>query len=508
MTDVIVADEVLGAPTPGDAVVVEDGRVVAVTWRDQVGIEPTSRHEGAVIVPGFIDSHLHPLGYTALVTGTSVYRADNIGDLQELLAEAAARTAPDAAVMAQRLDDSRLGRLPSRHDLDVAVPDRPVIVYRYCGHVAVVNTKALSVAGIDRDTGDPPGGSFDRDDDGVPTGILRESAIDMVAEVLDPLIPPPRPEQILAAMESLAAMGILRIGAMVSTERPLWAGVGDEVEGICEVAPDLAVAVDAMVVADTPRGLREAADRLESATGPVRFWGWKEFADGSLGGHTAAMWEPYADVGERGTLRLVHDRVRDMAHTSLDLGGIVAIHAIGDRAIDQTLDLFDELIGDGVDPSRLRLEHVSVPTVAAIERLAATGVIASVQPSFLLSEPDWVPSRLGPDRTAYPLRTMTDAGVRMIGGSDCPVENPDPLPAIAAAVHRLGWDDHENLSAAEALMLYTNEPAAHFGVSGLVPGSAANIVVVQGGIGSPRARLQAVYRNGVAASFRSIEWPA
>lgn len=507
-TAVVVADAILGAPTAGDTVVVEHGRVVSVTRSDQLGTAPTVRHDGAVIVPGFIDSHLHPLGYAALVTGVSVGQAESIGEVQEILAEAATRIPPGGALVAQHLDDSRLGRLPSRHDLDAVVSDRPVLLYRYCGHVAVANTAVLTLARVDEDTEDPPGGSFDRDDDGRPTGVLREMAIDVVSGVVDPLVPAPRPEQVLAAMESLAAKGIVRIGAMVSTERPLWAGVGDEVRGLCEVATDLPLHVDAMVIADTPRRLRHAAENLESAGGRVRFWGWKEFADGSLGGHTAAMWDPFADTGDRGTLRLSPERFREMARTSLDLGGVVAVHAIGDRAIDLTLDLFDQAIAAGADPTRLRLEHVSVPSDMAIARMASTGVTASVQPSFLASEADWVPPRLGSTRIAYPLRRMIDARVTVIGGSDCPVEPPDPLPAIAAAIHRQGWDDGENLTPSEALDLYTGGPAAHFGLPApLSPGTAADLVVVAG-FGSAVPRIEAVYRSGTATSFRPIEWPA
>ena len=184
-------------------------------------------------------------------------------------------------------------------------------------------------------------------------------------------------------MDALAAVGIVRIGAMVSVGRPLWAGVGNEVEGICSVARDLPIAVDAMVVADTPEDLRAAARRLEAAGGKVRFWGWKEFADGSLGGHTAAMHEPFADGGAVGTLRLAPERFREMARASFDLGGVAAVHAIGDRAIDSTLDLFDEAIRAGADPSRLR-SNTCRSSEAAISRLASMGVVASVQPSFRL----------------------------------------------------------------------------------------------------------------------------
>src|SRR5690606_19765568 len=127
-------------------------------------------------------------------------------------------------------------------------------------------------------------------------------------------------------------------------------------------------------------------------------------------------------------LRLARARCREVARACRVVGGVVAVHASGDRAIDLTLDLFDQAIAAGADPTRLRLEHVSVPSDMAIARMASTGVTASVQPSFLASEADWVPPRLGSTRIAYPLRRMIDARVTVIGGSDCPVEPPDPLP--------------------------------------------------------------------------------
>lgn len=492
----------------GDTVVMENGRVVAVTERGRLGELPTRSHDGATIVPSFTDSHLHPLGYAALVTGTSLKQADDFADLTERLADAASRVPSGQAVMAQRLDDHRLGRLPTRHDLDAALPDRPVIIYRYCGHIAVASTTALDLAGIGPHTPDPTGGGLDRDARGVPTGVLRETAVDLVSPVLEPLLPGPNDADILAALDGLTAVGLNHVGAMVAVAQALWCGVGDELESLCRLAGDLPLDVDVMVIADTPDELRGAAHRIEDAGERLSFFGWKSFADGSLGGHTGAMWEPFSDMPTTGTLRLDPEYARGMATTALELGGVVAIHAIGDRAIDETLDVFDRLLAEGWDAGRLRIEHASVASEAAIARMAATGVIASVQPAFLTSEADWIPDRLGPKRQAYRFASMRQGGVRMIGGSDCPVERPDPLLGIAAATTRPGWDDDEVLAVDEALELYTDAAAEHFGrPSLLIPGSPADFVVVEGTMGDPVARVISVYSNGEARELKPIPWP-
>lgn len=491
-----------------DSVLIENGRVAAVTRRSLVGDVPTTEHAGCAILPTLTDSHLHPLGYAALVAGTSLMGAETMGELRSLLAEAAARTPSGRAVIAQRLDDTPLSRLPTRVDLDHAIPDRPAIAYRYCGHVAVANTAALELAGISRDTTDPTGGSLDRDRDGIPNGILRETAIDLVGDALEPLAPPLDEGQVLAAMHGLAALGIGHIGGIVAATHGLWCGVGDEIGALVRLAPDLPIDVDLMVIAEDAKALVEAHRRLDSAGPRLRFWGWKEFADGSLGGHTAAMWAPFEDADTIGTLRLVPDHAAVMARTALDLGGVAAVHAIGDRAVDTTLDLFESLIEEGADPGRLRVEHASVVTDEAIARFAATGITASVQPAFLTSEADWVPARLGPDRAAYRFRSMAEAGVRMLGGSDCPVERPDPLLGIAAAVQRPGWGDGERLTPEGAAELFTTKPREHFGrPPTLEAGAAADFVVIGGEVGTGGATVTAFYRNGEPLDLRPVAWP-
>lgn len=501
----IVAERVMtGDGIVGDAVVIDAGDVIEVTSRERLGELPVVEHRGATVVPALIDSHLHPLGYASLVNGISLKEATGVDDL---LSRIASVQFP-GAIVAQRFDDTTLGRMPTRQDLDKAGPDRPVLAYRYCGHVAVANTAALDLAGIGPDTPDPAGGSFDRDVAGLPTGVLRETAIELVGAALDPLVAAPTDEAVLAALAGLVACGITRVTGIVAVSKPLWCGVGDELGTLLRLATELPLDIDVVVIAETPAELIQAAADVSAAGGRLRFWGWKDFADGSLGGHTAAMWAPFNDEPTTGTVRLDRIRAERLARTALDLGGVAAIHAIGDRAVDETLDVFDHLIAEGADPSRLRVEHLSVASDAAIGRLAATGVVGSIQPAFLSSEADWVPERLGRDRPAYRFATMGAAGVTLVAGSDCPVEKPDPLAGMVAAVGRRGWDDDEQVEPPIALSWFTAAPAAHLGLpEPLSAGAPADLVVVDGWPGGETATVRAVYRRGAAQTLRPVAWP-
>ena len=163
-----------------------------------------------------------------------------------------------------------------------------MLLNRVCGHLAVASTAALEAAGISPSTADPVGGSFDRDASGMPTGILRETAVAVVTEAIGDLVPVITAEQVLAALRRLPALGLTGIGAIVSSGTALWCGAGDEVATLVEMAPDLPVRLSVLVSADSPEGLERPPPRsIEQA--PARFLGSKDFADGSLGAHTAAM---------------------------------------------------------------------------------------------------------------------------------------------------------------------------------------------------------------------------
>lgn len=403
------------------------------------------------------DHHIHPFGYVSLVNGLELMDAPDLSTVLDRVVSHGATV--EGPIIGHRLNDEALRelRLPTAADIDDVVPDRPVLLYRYCGHIAVANSAALALAGIDAETSDPEGGSFDRDSRGRPNGILRETAVTPVAMALESRVAPPSDLEIVSALAGLRRMGIGSMTAMISVSDSVWCSVHDEVDTLLRLGPDLPVDVDVFLIAGSPADLRDAIGRIQRAEGPIRFAGYKDFIDGSLGGHTAAMYEPYADRADtKGTERFRRDHISEMARTSLQLDGSVAIHAIGDRANDLALDVHEELIAGGADPLRLRVEHASVLRAATIDRMARLGVTASVQPAFLPSETGWLEKRLGPERMtmAYPFRSLLDAGVTLLGGSDSPVELPDPSVGIHAAVDRHGINPGEALTMEEAEALF------------------------------------------------------
>ena len=403
------------------------------------------------------DHHLHPFGYASLVNGLELMNAADLDEVMRLVKEHGSRI--EGPIIGQRLNDEAVSdlRLPTADDIDDVVSKRPVLLYRYCGHIAVANSAAMAVARLDEETPDPPGGSFDRAPSGRPNGILRETAIGKVSRALEPLIPPPGDLEIISALAGLRRMGIGSVTGMISVSANVWCGVEDEVETLIRLAPDLPIDIDVLLIASTHDEFVAAKERIERAEGPIRFHGYKDFIDGSLGGHTAAMYEPFADRSNtRGTERYDHDRMVEMGQSSLDCGGVVAIHAIGDRANDLVLDVHEELTGRGADPSRLRVEHASVLTPETITRMAELGVTASIQPAFLASEESWLEKRLGADRMsrAYPFRSLLEAGVPLLGGSDSPVELPDPETGINAATDRHGINPDEALTREQAESLF------------------------------------------------------
>jgi hypothetical protein len=501
---VVGAERVLGHPG-ADAVVIDGGAVVAVGRRHDLsrGDAAVMSFPGGTITPGLGDAHIHPAGYAAAVTGLSLAAAADLADVVEMVRSRAYELPPGVPVVGARLDEHRLreGRLPTRGDLDAALEHRPILLTRSCGHVAVASTAALDRAGIGPSTPDPPGGSLDRDASGAPTGILRETAMYLVTTALAAEVPPPGPEALLAAVSGLAGHGITRIDAIVAADAPLWCGTAGELDGLVAIAGDLPIDVAVFTIAETPDSLRAAATALASAGGRLRWAGWKGFADGSLGGSTAAMTAPFADAAGTGTLRLDARRDAALAETALELGGTVAIHAIGDRANQAVLDLYAGLQGGWADPERLRVEHASVLSPELIGRLASTGVTASVQPAFISSEVGWLERRIGAERVrwTYPLRSMQAAGVAMVAGSDSPVESPDPWPAMAAAANN-PLVPEESLGAAAAFGLFAGPT--------IEPGAVADLIVVDRDPTDDPAgtRVLATFKEGVRLHHSPLHW--
>lgn len=386
---------------------------------------------GGAILPGLRDSHVHLMGIAARAGQLDLSMARSLGDVIDLIGRHSSRLADGVPVIAGGVDEERLveGRLPTRSDLDEAAGDRPVLAYRQCLHIASANTAALSAAGVSDATGDPPDGRLRRSGDGSISGVLEESAIAFVSDALAAKAPSPDRDAVLAVMHRLRRQGIVAVDAMVATGSSMWCTGGDELATIAAIGDESPVTVDVFVITDDPETLRRGFETLQGSGRKVRFAGWKGFADGSLGGHTAALRAPYADdPGTSGFI--VGARLDELAETAVGLGGMAAIHAIGDLAVDRALAVANRL-----GPGTVRIEHASVADPDQVHQMAAAGVTASVQPSFVTSDGPWLERRLGVERSrwAYPFRSMLEAGTVLRGGSDAPVESTDPFVGIANA---------------------------------------------------------------------------
>lgn len=466
----------------GDSLLVNDGIVTAIGKRTQLsGYDTETRYDEAVLIPGLRDAHIHPVAYAAALRGTTLGTATSFADVVQRLSKEGAASAPPAPLLGMRLNEESLAecRLPDRWVLDEAATDRPVLAHRYCGHVAIANSLALALAGIDRTTPDPPGGSIDRDQKGEPTGVLRETAIELIAQRLQGANAISATE-LLDALTRLAAVGITSIGAMLRTGTGAWASLGNEVDIVVAAAAELPIKVRAYVIEDGPETVAANMARIDTAAPRLAWRGIKRFGDGSFGGHTAAMHEAFLDVDSTGTLRLT-SLDRAIAEESLRLGGAVAIHAIGDRACGQLIDMYLDLIAAGADPAKLRIEHASIMTERDIRRVAEAQIRVVVQPPFMGSEASWLGKRLGAERLdrTYAFASLEQAGALLAGSSDCPVEPPDPWAGMALAQDRAGMSVSQAVAAESALAMYTTGAAdALEEPVPLAVGSPADFVVV------------------------------
>lgn len=469
MTRLIAGRGVVGVPG-ANAVLLNDDRIAAIGRLTEFeGDFEVRHHDGFLSAPRH-DHHFHPFGYAAAISRLSLKEASDFDELRERLQAAAASLQPGETLIAHRLDDEGLAelRLPDRWELDAMVGKTPTLLHRYCGHIAVANSAALALAGVDD--------HFD--------GILREEEIGGVSKVVAARQAPLAPEDVESALVGLASFGLGKINAIVSVGDPLFCEIPDELATLISLAPNVPLDFEVLVIAPDPSMLGSAAAALEGAGNNVRFAGWKDFADGALGGRTAALHEPFSDdPGNRGIMRLVPPHAKEMAQACLALGGDVALHAIGDRANDAVLDLFADL-RPGIADARLRVEHASVLTPAARNRMAGIGVTASVQPSFITSEVNWLSKRLGPRvEHTYALAEMEEEGITLVGGSDCPVETPNPWEGIAAA--RVG-----GLGPRSAYHLYG---------SSLQVGGPPSVIVIDRDPMAPGVkdtRVMASYRHG------------
>lgn len=446
---------------------------------------------GGALLPGFIDTHLHPIPIVIFELNPDLGAARSIAEVVEILRAAEAGCEPGQWVLGLQLDDEALAerRLPTRHELDRVSATRPVVVLERDGHCSIGNSAALAAAGIGRDTPDPAGGRIDREPDGSPAGPCREAA----GQLLLGGVPMPPLERVREAgrraFRRIVAHGITSVGAVIQSdaEGPAGAAGAVELAAMQLLLEEMPFCTYAIVVGRSAEAAEAArATSLHAPEAGRRTGGFKIFADGTFGSRTACMHQPFADAPDEAGF-LVHDedvlyaRMRDGHERGLQ----VCVHAIGDRAIARTLDLFEKLLAEHPrEDVRHRIEHASLVAPDQARRLASLGIAVSTQPLFIHSEKGWLHQRLGTARArhAYPLRDLLDAGVRVGGASDAPVESTCVLHSIQCCVTREGFEPGQAIEPLEALRLFTSGAAwlqfEEHEKGSLAPGKRADLVAL------------------------------
>jgi len=459
--------------------------------------------QGHFVMPGFNDAHMHLVeaGFKMLtIDFTGVH---SLEEFRERIRKQVETAAPTEWITGFGWDETlwRPPDLPTRWDIDEVTTDHPVFVKRTDGHVAVANTLALKLAHVTADTKDPQGGELARDATGAPNGVLREGAQDLVASV----VPPPTPEKLRQAIE-LALQDIARSGITSVQDFSDGSAQGDwqdfKTFEKLEREGKLTTRISEWLPFSEPVDVLIQRRAAHSQSAPMLHTGMlKAFMDGSLGSHTAAMLQPYADVRENSGLpQYDQTKLNTMAAERLTAGFQLGFHAIGDKGVQMALDSFAEAekgarqkgvkAADGSDDYRLRVEHAQVTNPAQILRFKELKLIASMQPSHLLTDMHWAESRLGSQRAAhsYAWAEFLNHGVKLAFGTDYPVEPVSPFRGLYAAVTRKdenGKQEYypaQKLTIDQAIAAYTTGSAyAEFAEKEkgtLAPGMFADFVVL------------------------------
>jgi predicted amidohydrolase YtcJ len=452
------------------AVAVAGDRIAAVGTHEELkplldSAERRIEARGRMVVPGFIDSHLHFLEGGLRLRQVALREAASREAFVARLREYAARVPAGSWITGGDWDHENWGgKPPHREWIDPVTPEHPVWINRLDGHMGLANSLALKLAGISRATADVEGGTIVRDASGEPTGLLKDNAMALVRKV----IPAPRTEELQSALEAamrhVAACGITSVHHMGN-----WRDI--EIFRRARQAGKLKTRIYAAVpLADWER-LRDEVRAKGRGDEWLRIGGLKGFVDGSLGSRTAAFLAPYADApGDKGLLVNPPERLFEWIAGADKAGLHVMVHAIGDRANRLLLDIFERVRATGGRRDRrFRIEHAQHLAPADVPRFGKLGVIASVQPYHLIDDGRWAERAVGRGRVAdcYPFRRLLDTGATLAFGSDWFVAPPSPLEGIYAAVtrrtldeaHPQGWAPEEKITVEEALAAYTHAGA-------------------------------------------------
>lgn len=444
---------------------------------------------GAFVMPGFIDCHTHFLIGSDLLNQPNLREAKSPQAFAQIVGEAARALKPGQWVQGGSWDAELWGgELPDRSWMDPLTPDTPVAVQRLDLHMLALNSAALKAAGIDRNTPDVPGGIIVRNKDGNPTGILKDAAMDLAKRA----IPAPTDADREASVRKGIAHGLSKGVTQVHTTELDWM-THDALRRLRAKGETDMRFYSFLPLQDWAK-VKALVDVEGRGDDWLRWGGLKLQYDGSLGSRTAMFYRPYDDAPGNSGMPL--HKVADVQQWTNDAdaaGFQITIHAIGDQANDEALDIFAAAAAkNGPRDRRFRIEHAQHLSAAAIPRFAKQQVIAAMQPYHAIDDGRWAIQRVGGDRLkgTYAFKSLLDAGAKVAFGSDWPVAPLDPLTGVAAAVLRQtidganpgGWLPDQKLTMTQALHAYTATNAfAGFQddrLGRIAPGMLADFVVM------------------------------
>jgi predicted amidohydrolase YtcJ len=460
--------------------------------------------KGHFVMPGFNDAHMHltNAGFKKLTVDLTGTRS--LEEFRERIRKRAATAGPMEWITGSGWDETLwpAKELPTRWDIDEVTTDHPVYMERIDGHVAVANTLALKLSRVTLASKDPEGGEIGRDATGEPNGILRETAKEMVKEVIPAPTPDKRRQAIEAALQDIARSGVTSVQDNSDSENGEAYLDDFQIFEDLEREGKLTARVSEWIPFAAPlETLKQRRDSHPQTDNMLHTGMLKAYLDGSLGSHTAAMLQPYSDdPSNSGLTRFDQPRLNQMTQERLAAGFQIGFHAIGDKAVQMGLDAFAEAeksahakgikARDGTENYRLRIEHAQVTNPLQVARFRELKVIASMQPSHLLSDMHWALARLGPARAAhsYAWAEFLNHGVALAFGTDYPVEPVAPFRGLYAAVTRRSEDGkqeyypEQRLTMEQAIAAYTTGAAyAEFAEKDkgtLAPGKLADFVVL------------------------------
>jgi len=501
-TGVVDAAASLGSGKRAEALAVLGDRILAVGARDEImklkGAETKIVDlDGHFVMPGFNDAHMHLASAGLEKMNVNMVGAKTLDEFRDRLRAKVEAAGPAEWVVGEGWDETLwpVKVPPTRWDLDEVSGNHPVYLERVDGHIGVANTRALQLASVTVASRDPEGGRIDRDDSGTPNGILREKA----QEAVQAVIPKPTHEKRRQAIE-LALADLASHGVTSAQDYSQWDDfqIYEELEHDGKLTARIS---EWLPFDDSIEDLNKKRDSHPASDNMLHTGMLKGFMDGSLGSKTAALLEPYSDDPKNSGLpQYEAAKLNAMTKERVLAGYQIGFHAIGDKGVQMALDAFAEAekaakdgkvkAVDGGTDYRLRIEHAQVTTPPQILRFKELKVIASMQPSHLLTDMNWAESRLGPKRAehSYAWAEFLRRGVVLAFGTDYPVEPVTPFRGLYAALTRMSEDGKKSyypaqkLNIEQAIAAYTTGAAfAEFAEKQkgkLEPGMLADFVVL------------------------------